>query len=88
MKKLLFLSLIGLSYLSCNNDSAIEKEIANINIDYKIERFDRQFAAASPNDLKTLKFSYPFLFSKSVPDSIWIMRMQDSLQNQLFNEVA
>ncbi|MBT8324120.1 MAG: gliding motility lipoprotein GldB [Winogradskyella sp.] len=88
MKKLLFLSLIGLSYLSCNNDSAIEKEIANINIDYKIERFDRQFAVASPNDLKTLKFSYPFLFSKSVPDSIWIMRMQDSLQNQLFNEVA
>ncbi|NNF86519.1 MAG: gliding motility lipoprotein GldB [Winogradskyella sp.] len=88
MKKFLFLSLIVFSFWSCNDDSAVEKEIANIKIDCKIERFDRQFANASPNDLKSLKFSYPFLFSKSVPDSIWIMRMQDSLQNQLFNEVA
>lgn len=75
-------------FWSCSDDSAVKKEISNIKIDFNIERFDRIFAQSDPKDLKSLKFSYPFLFSKSIPDSIWIVRMQDSLQNDLLNEVG
>ncbi len=53
-----------------------------------VERFDKAFLEAQPKDLPKLKQAYPFLFSKSVPDSIWIERMNDTLQKALLEEVT
>jgi len=73
--------------LSCNQESQKEKHIANIDVDLGIERFDQLFANAKPKDLPSLKTTYPFMFSDRYPDSLWITRMQDSLQQQLSEEV-
>ena len=72
---------------SCKKESRLKNEITIIDIDVTVERFDVLFANASPNDLPELKQSFPFMFSKRYSDSLWIERMHDTLQRQLFNEV-
>jgi gliding motility-associated lipoprotein GldB len=76
-----------LCFQSCENDSKVEKEIAKIDIDVQVERFEKLFAEASPNDLPKLKAQYPFMFSRQYHDSIWIARMQDTLQQEMFSEI-
>ena len=88
MRNLLsFLVVILLCFLSCENDSKVEKEIAKIDIDVQVERFEKLFAEASPKDLPKLKAEYPFMFSRQYHDSIWIARMQDTLQQEMFTEI-
>jgi gliding motility-associated lipoprotein GldB len=79
--------LLGLLFVSCGEDSKVENEIAKIEADFTIERFDKAFLKATPNDLAKLKQAYPFLFSKHVPDSVWINRIKDTLQDELLTEV-
>jgi gliding motility-associated lipoprotein GldB len=76
-----------LLFWSCKDESALQNEIAKVAVDYTVERFDIDFARATPADLPLLKTNYPFLFPKHVPDSIWYRRMNDSLQIEIFNEV-
>lgn len=85
MRIYLFL-ILALILSSCDNDSAIEKEIAKVDISYSLERFDSDFEKARPEDLPKLKSTYPFLFSRRVPDSVWIKMMSDTLQQQMFDE--
>ena len=79
--------ILGFTLFACNEDSKVEKEIANIEIDFTVERFDKAFMEANSEDLPKLKNAYPFLFSKHVSDSVWIYRINDTLQNQLLTEV-
>lgn len=85
--KLSFLIVILVLFQSCENESKIEKEIAQIDINVQVERFDKLFAEASPNDLPKLKAVYPFMFSRQYQDSVWIARMNDSLQQYMFSEI-
>ena len=79
--------ILGLIFVSCDNDSKLENEIAKIDSNFQVERFDKAFLEATPKDLPKLKTAYPFLFSKRVPDSIWVYRINDTLQDQLLTEV-
>jgi gliding motility-associated lipoprotein GldB len=81
------LIILGLFFVSCANDSKLESEISEIEFDFTVERFDKAFLDAETEDLSKLKNAYPFLFSKHVPDSIWIYRIKDTLQNELLVEV-
>ncbi len=78
--------VIGLVIWSCEEESKLEKQIAEIDIDFYVERFDKAFFEAEPKDLQKLKEAYPFFFI-SDPDSFWIEKMNDSLQNELLGEV-
>ena len=64
----------------------METEISKIETDFIVERFDRAFANAKPEELTGLKETFPFLFPKRIPDSIWVERMKDSNQVLLHNE--
>lgn len=79
--------VVGLFLFSCEEESKVEKEIAEIEVNFDVERFDRAFAKAKPLDLGQLKAAYPFLFSKHTPDSIWVNRIKDTLQDLLLEEV-
>ena len=86
MKRLILLLIVFSSLYACKKDNKIDSEISNIDIDFTVERFDRIFAESNPSDLKKLKRDYPFLFSDRYPDSLWVSRMTDTLQQQLYNE--
>lgn len=83
---LVFMIIAGVM-MSCNTESRIEKDIAKIDIELKVERFDRHFAQVTPNTLPALKTDYPFMFSQRYNDSVWIARINDSLQQELNTEV-
>ena len=87
MKKLILLLLIMLTALTCKKESQLEKKIANIPIDITFERFDRQFAKSSQENLPELKRKFPFMFSKQFSDSIWVAQIRDTIQQELFCEV-
>lgn len=81
------LVFFGLFFICCNSGDKVEKEIQKIPMDIEIIRFDKAFAAATPSDLPKLKSQFPDFFPKQYNDSIWLMKMNDTLQNQLENEV-
>ncbi|MDU8885736.1 gliding motility lipoprotein GldB [Yeosuana sp. MJ-SS3] len=87
MKKLLFLATFLIVLISCKKENQIEKEIAKVDINISVERFDKLFSEAMPSDLPDLKQAYPFMFSERYSDSTWIARMNDTLQKELHEEV-
>lgn len=87
MKNIGFLLVVLLVFNACKESDQIESEISKIDIDLNVERFDLDFAKAKSDDLPKLKRDYPFLFSERIPDSIWIDRINDSLQKELSGEV-
>lgn len=87
MKKTIFTVLsVLVIFIGCNDNDKVEAEVAKIPMDLQLSRFDREFAEATPEGLPGLRAAYPYLFP--APDSIWIMKMQDSLQVELFQEVG
>ena len=88
MIKYCALVLLGVFFFSCNDGSKVEREIERIPINVEIIRFDKKFAATTPQTLTKLKAEFPAFFPKQYGDSIWIEKLNDTLQNQLEEEVA
>jgi gliding motility-associated lipoprotein GldB len=86
-KKIIFL-LCAIAFVSCNEEAKIEKEIAKVPVDFQVVRFDREFAEATPNNLLQLKEQYPSLFPKQFSDSVWIEKLNDTIQQEIDTEVA
>ncbi|MBN4070398.1 gliding motility lipoprotein GldB [Olleya sp. AH-315-F22] len=87
MRKILSVFIIVCFVSSCETESKLEKEIAEIGVTVNVERFDKLFAEVTSNSLPQLKQNYPFMFSKRYNDSVWIARIKDTLQRQLNTEV-
>lgn len=73
---------------SCSEKNKTEQEIEKIAVDLTINRFDKVFDQATVADLPNLKRDYPLFFPVQYPDSIWIHRLQDTLQQQLHDAVS
>ena len=70
---------------SCTSTSKVEESISNIPLDVELIQFHKEFADAKEKDLSTLKGEYPLFFPVTVPDSVWISKMEgrDSIHNVL-----
>ena len=73
------LILLVLSF-ACQDKNSLRVEIESLPVQIKVDRFDRKFHEASPEQIPNLKEEYPFLFPEQFDDSIWIKRQKDSLQ--------
>jgi gliding motility-associated lipoprotein GldB len=82
------LVLLIFSFLSCEPSDSVNPDIVSLDIELNIIRFDSIFANASADDLQELKKDYPFMFNNSVPDSLWLNKMNDTLQNTIEKEVS
>ncbi|WGF92855.1 gliding motility lipoprotein GldB [Aequorivita marisscotiae] len=87
MIKYLIAIFFGVLFFSCNSKSEVEKEIEKIPMNVEVIRFDKAFAAASPENLPKLKKEFPAFFPEKYHDSIWVQKLTDTLQNQLEQEV-
>lgn len=89
MKNRFFLVLLlsGVIF-GCNESDKITDEIAKIDVELKISRFDREFAQAKPQEIPSLKKVYPYLFPEQYPDSIWLAKLSDTIQVEILSEVG
>ncbi|MBU3027443.1 gliding motility lipoprotein GldB [Zobellia galactanivorans] len=78
---------ISTSFIGCKESVKLSEDVKKIKLDVQIDRFDKEFAAAQPEDLPVLKKKYPYLFPKQYSDSVWIAKMQDTVQVELLDEV-
>jgi gliding motility-associated lipoprotein GldB len=69
--------------ISCEDSSKLEAEIEALPIDLKILRFDKEFGAVNESNLGDLKKKYPIFFPEQFHDSIWLNRINDTLQQDL-----
>lgn len=81
------LLLIATSLLGCKEGSEIPAEISSLEVNLEVGRFDRAFANATPETLDELKVTYPYLFPEQYADSIWYLKMNDTLQQALLDEI-
>lgn len=86
-KKIIFLFCI-IAFVSCNEEAEIEKEIAEVPVEFEVVRFDKQFAEAKPEDIPGLKQEYPFLFPQQFSNSVWIEKLNDTIQQEIDREVG
>ncbi|MFY0715040.1 gliding motility lipoprotein GldB [Seonamhaeicola sp. NFXS20] len=87
MKNLLLFLLLTVIVYSCKKNNQLENDIAQINIDVEVERFDQFFAETNAETLPKIKKAYPFMFSKKYKDSFWLAKINDTLQQMLSSEV-
>jgi gliding motility-associated lipoprotein GldB len=87
MKKYFLPFIICLLFASCDKKSKVEKEIEEIPVEIKVERFDKIFYETPVSDFAKLKSKYPDLFPKQIPDSVFINKMTNPLWRELYTEV-
>ncbi|WP_433835502.1 gliding motility lipoprotein GldB [Flavobacterium anhuiense] len=86
MKIYRFAVVLCLFFLSCNQKSKVEKEVEEIPVDIKVERFDKVFFETKPQDLPKIKKQYPFFFPGN-DDNLWIQKMNDPIWREVYDEV-
>lgn len=87
MKIYRFAVVLCLFFLSCNQKSKVEKEVEEIPVDIKVERFDKVFFETKPQDLAQVKKQYPFFFPAGNDDSVWLQKMNDPIWKEVYEEV-
>ena len=86
MKFFLRIFIISLILLSCKNEDKSGIDVSTIEVDYAIERFEEAFYNATPKSLIDVKNNSPLLFPNAVPDSIWLEKINNKDEQELFQE--
>lgn len=87
MRVYLFSIVFCFAFFSCDKKASVEKEVKEIPVAIKVERFDKVFFESKPEDLQKIKQQYPFFFPVGVPDSVWVNKIQHPLWRELYKEV-
>ncbi len=83
----LYVLLVLLLVVGCKKEKKVPDEIATLPMELEIRRFDREFAQTTPDQLSSIKEKYPYFFPEQYPDSVWIAKLQDSIQLELRSAV-
>ena len=86
LKKLGFFILL-ISLFSCDKKSETEAKIEKVDANFELIRFDQKFAETSEENLPQLKAEYPFLFPEQYPDSLWVQKLNDTIQQEIEAEI-
>lgn len=81
-----FVVVLCLFFLSCDQKTKVEKEVEEIPVDIKVERFDKAFFETKPEDLSKIKKQYPYFFPGN-DDNIWLQKMKEPIWREVYQEV-
>ena len=87
MKKKFILFFLFIALLACDKKTKVEREVAEIPLDLKVERFDKIFFETPDSKFAGLKKEYPYLFPAATEDKVWLEKLQDPLWRELYSEV-
>ncbi len=78
------LLLFFMIFLSCSKDDNKKVDISEIQINIDVQRFEQKFYMSPPEKLNELKAQFSYLFPEPNPDSVWINKMQNKDEQELF----
>ncbi len=81
---LLIWLIFSLFFFSCKQKNPLQVDTSKINAKANVIRFDKIFYQAKPEDLPKIKSDFKNLFPKQVTDSLWLAKMKDTLERELF----
>ncbi|SCY71150.1 gliding motility-associated lipoprotein GldB [Flavobacterium caeni] len=87
MKKIFTLLAFVFFAFGCDKKSKVEQAVEEIPVSVQVERFDKAFFEAKPQDLPKLKAEYPLFFPKGNDDKVWTDKMQNPQWRELYQEV-
>ena len=87
MKRLLSLFTLLVVLSSCDKKNKIEKEVEEIPVTINVERFDKIFYESPVENLQNVKQKYPYFFPAQTPDSVWVNKIKNPLNRELYSEV-
>lgn len=86
MAKRISLILLLLTVFSCSSKQENLIDVSEINVDFSLARFDVDFYTTTENTLSQTKENYPFFFSANEPDSVWLNKINNKDEKELFFE--
>ncbi len=81
-----FLFLFLLIFASCQKEAENRIDTSSINLEFTINRFEVDFYQFNGTNLDVLKNKYPLLFPASTSDSIWMAKIKDPDERELYKE--
>jgi gliding motility-associated lipoprotein GldB len=75
-----------LFFISCQKETQNNIDISNIEANFKVFRFEQDFYTNKGKNLVELKENFPLLFPDETPDSIWIAKINNPDEQELFQE--
>ena len=75
-----------LFFNSCQKDAKNNIDTSIIEVDFMMYRFEQDFYENKGDNLEVLKENFPLLFPKNTPDSVWIAKIQDKDEQELYKE--
>lgn len=76
--------LLSIAFISCDDKPDHFVDLTGIEVDFELERFDQDFYLSKEEDLPVLKNKYPLLFPANTPDSVWLAKINDQDEQDLF----
>ncbi|WP_457616410.1 gliding motility lipoprotein GldB [Lutibacter sp.] len=86
MNRYFILLIILFSFASCKKENKTEELVSKLKVKVLIDRFDTKYYNATPETFFKVKQEYPYLFPSQTPDSVWINKINDSIERTLFEE--
>lgn len=82
-----FLFFVLLLFLnSCQKEVKKNVDTSNIEVEFMINRFEQDFYDHGGENLEELKNKYSLLFPDNTPDSIWMAKINDRDEQELYSE--
>jgi hypothetical protein len=75
-----------LFFISCQKETQNNIDISNIEANFKVFRFEQDFYSNKGQNLVELKEKFPLLFPDETTDSIWISKINNPDEQELFQE--
>ncbi len=84
--RILVIFLFLVSFVACSKKENKKIDVSNIGIETNVIRFDQIFYTTPPEKLGELKTEFPYLFPQANPDSVWVNKMKNKDELELFAE--
>jgi len=86
MRFYLLILVLFLTFTNCSKKDALAIDVSNIDVDFDIKRFEIEFYTSQTKDLPKLKKKYPLFFPINTADSVWINKLENKDEQELFLE--
>ncbi len=86
MRNYIAFFLMILLWFSCKNDMHDTVDVSHIEVELAVKRFEVDFYNTTEESLPITKGKYPLFFPANTPDSIWLGKISDADERELYQE--